>query len=137
MGSSLAGEPCRGLDLPGRVAAWRAREAAFVAKVAPDFPGLTAADVAPGSLAPEERDAWNWSLPWRTLRREAIGAAIACFGVERLEALGVELERGPWGTSRCWPDARRRLRLARAVRWPSELLAQLDDPARVEAFLAD
>lgn len=124
--------------LTRRLRSWRAGERALLGRgdVEDRLPGRTPAGVAPEPLSPEDRAAWNWSLSWPTLQRDLEATLIEVLGRERLEASGVDLTR-TLASIRSWPEARRKLRLARAVDYPSELLAELVDPARCEALLAD
>lgn len=124
--------------LTRRLRSWRAAERWILGRgdVEDLLPGRTRAGVAPAALSPEDRAAWNWTLSWPTLCRDLEATLLEALGRERLVASGVDLNRA-LSSIRSWPEARRRLRLARAVEYPSELLAELADVARCEALLAD
>lgn len=115
--------------LAERVAWWRAREAALVARAPFDIepPDLV--------LSQEEHQQANAWLPLRPLVEDVSDALLAWFEPALASLGGLDLATTDLGGWRSWLDARARLPVARRFTFPSELLAALADSSAAEALL--
>lgn len=112
--------------LRARSAWWAAREARLPARLRALLePGDPLAP-PPRALPPgvhAELERW---LPWSLLRREGAAALGAWFGASGA-GQGIEPVGDAWREARSWLDARRRLRVARALAGPAALCAALGE----------
>lgn len=115
--------------LDERVAWWREREAALIARAPFDIepPDLV--------LSVEDHQQANAWLPLRPLVEDVGDALLAWFDAALTTLGGLDLATTDLGGWRSWLDARARLTVARRVVFPSELMSALREAALAEALL--